>query len=119
MTWGMLSPTTIDASSSPAICKRLADGKLVLVWNRLKVEGRDSVERRGGETSETAASWQRSELSIAFSSDDGKTWTTPTVIARQTGGRLAYPYLLERRPGLLWITTMQGGLRVELNESEF
>jgi hypothetical protein len=119
MTWGKLSPTTIDASSSPAICKRLADGKLVLVWNRLKVEGRDSVERRGGESSETAASWQRSELSIAFSSDDGKTWTTPTVIARQTGGRLAYPYLLERRPGLLWITTMQGGLRVELNESEF
>jgi hypothetical protein len=117
--WSNLSPTAIDASSAPAICKRLASGKLALVWNRLNLEGQTITERRGGELSDRPASWQRAELSMAFSNDDGKTWTKPIVIARQPGAFLAYPYLLERRPGLLWITTMQGGLRIQLKEADF
>ena len=61
----------------------------------------------------------RLELSIKFSDDDGKTWTQPVVIARNAQGWLAYPYLFEAQPGELWITTMQGGLRVKLKEQDF
>lgn len=34
------------------------------------------------------------------------------------GGRVSYPYLYERRPGELWITTMQGGLRMKLRVAD-
>jgi lysophospholipase L1-like esterase len=32
--------------------------------------------------------------------------------------RQSYPYVLERRPGELWITTMQGGLRMKINTAD-
>jgi hypothetical protein len=51
--------------------------------------------------------------------DDGKTWTDPVVIARNKKGWTAYPYLFEARPGELWITTRQGGLRARLHEEDF
>jgi hypothetical protein len=54
-----------------------------------------------------------------FSGDDGKTWSEPVVIARSKKGWIAYPYVFETSPGELWITTMQGGLRVKLNERDF
>jgi acyl-CoA thioesterase-1 len=70
---------------------------------------------------------RREELSIAFSENDGLTWTTPQVIARQRtpeGKResqywISYPYVFEPAPGRLWISTMQGPLRVELDEQDF
>ena len=34
------------------------------------------------------------------------------------GGRVSYPYLYERKPGELWITTMQGGLRMKINVAD-
>jgi sialidase-1 len=119
-TWQDFGPTKIDASSSPGILERLESGRLVLLWNRLYPEGDSTVARRGGQHSEAEASWFREELSMSFSDDDGKSWTDPVVIARSPkGGRVSYPYVLERRPGELWITTMQGGLRCKLNESDF
>ena len=33
--------------------------------------------------------------------------------------RQSYPYLYERQPGELWITTMQGGIRLQLEEADF
>jgi hypothetical protein len=51
-----------------------------------------------------------------FSADDGRIWSKPVVIARSSG--LAYPYLFEPSPGLLWITTMFGNLRVRLLEQD-
>ena len=74
----------------------------------------------GDRTSESAASWHREELSLAFSNDDGKTWTKPVVIARVPGGALSYPYLFERRPGELWaITRFNTKLGVSLKEADF
>jgi hypothetical protein len=61
----------------------------------------------------------REELSIAFSDDDGQSWSRPVVIARQSKTSLAYPHVFEHRPGELWITTMQGGIRVSLSEADF
>ena len=118
LTWTALSPTTIDASSSPAIVKRLKSGRLALVWNRLWLDGQSTGPRRNGvNAAQREASWQREELALAFSDDDGSTWSKSTIIAR--GTRIAYPYLFERRPGVLWVTSMQGNLRAEFNESDF
>jgi hypothetical protein len=56
-------------------------------------------------------------LSIAFSNDDGKTWTTPVVIARKKGGNLSYPYIFEHKSGELWIRA--NAARVSLQEADF
>ncbi|MSU48300.1 MAG: hypothetical protein EXS37_04270 [Opitutus sp.] len=111
--WGTPFPSTIAASDSPGMMQRLASGRVVLLWNRY----RDPAKKLG----------RREELSIAFSDSDGLTWTTPTVIAMNhaTPGKkesafwLSYPYVFEPKPGRLWVSTMQGNLRVALNEADF
>jgi sialidase-1 len=104
--WREMRPSRLDASTAPGYLIRLASGRLALVWNRLYPEGKDSIARGDLPTmTETKASWQREELSLAFSMDDAKTWTKPVVIARQPGGGLSYPFVFERRPGELWIIT--------------
>lgn len=55
--------------------------------------------------SKRVASLYRKKLSIAFSGDNGDSWTEPVVIAREPRGQLAYPYVNEREPGLLWVCT--------------
>lgn len=106
LSWRVIRPSNLDASSAPGCLLRLCSGRLVLVWNRLCPEGETTPARRGGDDnlSRPAASWCREELSIAFSSED-ETWTRPVVMARQKGVQLSYPALLERRPGEIWVTT--------------
>lgn len=118
--WSAMTPTAIDASSSPGIVKRLASGRLVLAWNRLHPVGRPDYPRRGGQHSTREASWHREELSLAFSDDDGASWSEPVVVATvPQGKRVAYPFIVEPQPGALWLTTMQGPLRAELREADF
>ena len=89
--------------------------------NRPLPEGKTEWPLTGGDGlwSEVPVSNHREELSLAFSDDDGKTWSKPVVIARQSGKWLAYPYVFEAQPGRLWLTTMQGGVRVEFDEADF
>jgi len=101
--WRIIVPSQVDASSSPGQLLRLHSGRLVLVWNRLDPEGRRDPRSQPNHQSEVACSWHREELSIAYSDDDGGTWSKPVVIARQPGGQLSYPYVCERRPGELWV----------------
>ena len=121
VTWTSIGPARIDASSAPGLLGRLQSGRLILVWNRYYPEGQTSFPLSGGDNqwSEVPVSNHRLELTIMFSDDDGKTWTDPVVIARNKKGWIAYPYLFEARPGELWITTMQGGLRARLHEKDF
>jgi sialidase-1 len=129
LTWKEVKPTSIPASSAPGQLKRLADGKLVLIWNRRFPDGKDTYPLRGGDGqfSEVAASNHREELSMSFSDNDGKTWTKPKVIAKSykiqnsdtSKAWISYPYIFEIRPGELWVTTMQGDLRMKLNEKDF
>ena len=103
-TWSAPERSRIEASGAPGMLKRLADGRLVLAWNPLYLAG-------------TTTRQQRTELAVAFSRDEGETWTPSAVLARNADGnvnnanRVAYPYLYEPRPGYLWVTSMQGGLR--------
>ncbi|MCA9177634.1 MAG: exo-alpha-sialidase [Planctomycetales bacterium] len=119
--WRTLQPSGIPASSAPGLVKRLASGKLMLLWNRPYPDGKDSWPLSGGDGlwSDYAVSNHREELSLAFSSDDGATWSKPVVLARQTGKWLAYPYAYEHQPGEIWVTTMQGDVRIKISESDF
>lgn len=111
--WSPATPSMIEASDSPGTMHRLASGRVVLLYNRF----RDPVKRLG----------RREALSIAFSENDGLTWTLPQVIAvnpvpegkREGAYWIAYPYVFEATPGTLWISTMQGKLSVRLNEADF
>ena len=104
--WRVLRPSQMDASSAPPFIHRLASGRLALVWNRLYPEGQDSFAYGHGlPFSEQWVSWHREELSLAFSDDDGASWSEPVVIARQKNASIHYPNIFERRPGELWVIT--------------
>lgn len=119
--WRELKPSGIPASSAPAALERLKSGRLCLVWNRPFPEGQGDYERRSGDGiwSEVPVSNHRGELSIAFSDDDGRNWSKPEVLCRKPGESLAYPYVFEASPGELWITTMQGRVRIRIHEADF
>jgi hypothetical protein len=125
--WRVLQPSDIAASSAPGTIKRLQSGRLILVWNRPLPDGGADVPPEawtGGDNqwSDVRVSNYRAELSVAFSSDDGKTWSEPAVVARRAdvpGASLAYSYVFEPRPGELWVTTMQGDVRLAFREAEF
>ena len=113
LTWENLKNSGIQSSTCCATLARLADGKLALMWNRFPAHDPGSLQ-------------SREELSIAFSGDDGVTWSKPTVFAARyfikgeswIDGVVGYPWLYERKPGELWITTMQGGVRMKINEAD-
>lgn len=113
LTWKEIAPGKIEASGAPGQLRRLASGRLVLFWNRFI----DKAKRSG----------RREQLSMAFSEDEGRTWTDPVVVAydpkkpenKQSAHRLSYPYVYEHVPGELWVTTMQGPLRIKLFEDDF
>jgi hypothetical protein len=120
VSWRTIRPTSIDASSSPGMLKRLASGRLVLFRNRnLPADGKYTLRGGDRQLSEVPTSFYRLELTLQLSDDDGQTWTDPVVIARIAKGSLAYPRVFEARPGQLWLTTMQGGLRCRFAEAAF
>ena len=102
--WEDFKPSQIKSVTCCAQMARLADRRIALLWNHPPRHRPDSRS-------------SREELFLAFSSDECATWSPPKVVAASygPGGRVSYPYLYERKPGELWITTMQGGLRMKIN----
>lgn len=92
LTWTPPKPSKVKSTGSPGLLRRLASGRLMLMWNAVPNEGFK----------------RREELAITFSEDEGETWTDPLVILRNPGGRVSYPHLFERAPGEIWFTTHQG-----------
>ena len=135
LSWRVIRPTGIDASNAPGYLARLASGRLVFVWNWLYPQGENGYVRSSGQSTQVMSSHHREELSIAFSEDDSSTWNEPVVLAVQKRGSpplvldarrkvnmdgLSYPWVYERRPGELWVTSrFQGHLRVSINEEDF
>ena len=112
LSWREIRPSPIDASSAPGYLLGLQSGRLALAWNRLYPQGEDSYSRVALPYAERPMSLHREELSLAFSDDDGRSWSEPVVIGRMRAdrttypyGRLSYPYLFERRPGEVWVVT--------------
>jgi hypothetical protein len=116
--WRTLEPSPIEASTSPGYLVRLRSGRIALAWNRLYPEGKHTFPRRAGQYSEVMASWHREELSLAFSEDEGQTWTEPIVVAREKDTWISYPYIFEPTPGALWLFTGQGKLSVQAQEGD-
>lgn len=124
--WRVLQPSEIPASSAPGSLTRLASGRLMLVWNRPAPEGateapEDVMEGGDRQWSDERVSNYRAELSVSFSEDEGDTWTRPVVVARRVdapGASLAYSYVFEHQAGELWLTTMQGDLRLGFREED-
>jgi len=119
--WHPYGPAGIPASSAPGMLKRLASGRLVLLWNRLYPEGADEYSLRGGDGiwSATPVSNFREELSISFSEDECESWSTPVVVARNPGSECSYPYVFEAGPGILWITAHRWNVKLRLREEDF
>lgn len=105
--WEGLKQSPIQSVTCCPQFARLADGRIALLWN---------APPRHAPSSGTS----RAELSLAFSEDDGRTFSKPVIVAADyaSGGRVSYPYLYERQPGELWITTMQGGLRMKIRTAD-
>lgn len=118
LNWRIIRPTTIDASSSPPYVTRLASGRLILFWNRLYPEGQTSYQRRSGKYSEVAGSWHREELSVALSDNDGITWSTPRIVAREPKKWLSYSYAFEPQPGVIWLFSLQGKFAAQVREAD-
>lgn len=122
-TWSPFSPTNIQASSSPGTFLRLSDNRIVLIYNPWKASDGTVPDMRGGggvlSFSATLASWQRRELVLITTRDEGKTWSKPLVIARHPslGGRsathISYPGAWEN-DGYLHIVTAQGKLQARI-----
>ncbi len=113
LTWQKPQPSQIMSGSSPAILERLESGRIVILWNRF----RDPEQRFG----------RRDTLYMAFSVDECKSWLEATAVASnimpagqtEVPYRQSYPYVFEFEPGVLWITTMQGAVRMSLREEDF
>jgi sialidase-1 len=105
--WEGPKQTNIKSVTCCPQMARLADGRIALLWN---------APPRHDPSSRSS----RAELSLAFSEDETKTWSKPVIVAANyaPAGRVSYPYLYERKPGELWITTMQGGLRMKINTAD-
>jgi sialidase-1 len=105
--WSDMKQSPLKSVTCCAQMARLADGRIAVLWN---APPRDRPDSRSS----------REELSLAFSSDECRSWSQPVVVAANyvRGGRVSYPYLYERKPGELWITTMQGGLRMKIDVAD-
>ncbi|WP_397381902.1 GDSL-type esterase/lipase family protein [Prosthecobacter sp.] len=105
--WTGLQTTKIAAVTCCPQMARLSDGRIALLWN--------APPRHDPKSGSS-----RVELSLAFSDNEAATWSKPVIVAANyvPGGRVSYPYLYERKPGELWITTMQGGLRMKINTAD-
>lgn len=105
--WEGLKQTQIASVTCCPQMARLSDGRIALLWN---------APPRHDPKNGTS----RVELSLAFSEDEAAKWSKPVIVAANyvPGGRVSYPYLYERKPGELWITTMQGGLRMKVNAAD-
>lgn len=117
--WHPIGPSGIPSSSAPGMLKRLDSGRLLLVWNWPYPEGEHSYPLRGGDRNWSAVpvSNHRAELSIAFSEDDGETWSDHIVIAKSTGRGVIYPKVFEVAPGEIWVTA--GALCAKFYEKDF
>ena len=121
-TWSKPESTGIENNNSYGELAVLSDGRWVLVWNRdekfpafnYDPDPKDWV------VEDLSYSWirRRNKLSIAFSSDEGETWTEPVVLASTDDEKIwiAYSIFFEQEPGVFWIATQQGGVRLMIRE---
>ena len=98
LSWADLTRTSISnppvLGGAPASVIRLSDGRLAMAWNpRTELPVDASAWRKHG----------RGTLAVAFSSDDGQSWSKPRTCA--TAASICYPHLLQVEPNVLLLST--------------
>lgn len=131
-TWTLPMPMPqVSASNSPGFLLQLESGRLALAYNpihptdrkpwprlELNAQEREPWPRRiKPRYADRPDNVYREELLLTFSDDGGVTWTEPSVLAHKPGGRVRYPYMFEREPGVIWLRV--AGQWMKLNESDF
>ncbi len=118
-TWSVPEPTPLPNNNSSIQACRLASGRLAMIFNRFGLAPDSTASGEQQEWGE--ARWPRTRwpLSIAISDDDGLHW--PWIRDIDTGfgfcgpmnwdlnGQLAYPTLIEGRPGELHVAYSWAG----------
>ena len=112
-TWSAAQPTRFRAPNSPCAVERLADGRLIFVWNNTQ------GPPFGGETRNVHAS--RHVMNAAVSPDDGVTWHGYREFARQidhdqVDDQVSYPSITALADGHVLVQfahVIQGWRRVE------
>ena len=121
-TWSKPESTGIENNNSFGELAKLSDGRWVLVWNRDEKFPAFNYEPDPNDwiVEDMSYSWikRRNKLSIAFSADEGKTWSEPVVLASTPNEKIwiAYAIFFEQEPGLFWIATQQGNVRLMIRE---
>jgi len=123
-TWSKPESAGIQNNNSFGELARLQDGRLILIWNHDdKYPAFGYVpDPKDWLVKDLSYSWikRRNKLSVAFSADDGKTWSTPTVIASTDNEKvwIAYAVFFEAEPGVFWICTGQGNVRLQIRAKD-
>jgi len=114
--WSTPQPTSLPNNNSSIQALRLCSGRLAMIFNRFALQDPDDAQHHWGE-----ALWPRTRwpLSLAISDDDGDSWGWIRDLDHGLGfagdqnwmlnGQLAYPSLLEGRPGELHLAYSWGG----------
>jgi predicted neuraminidase len=83
LTWTRGAPTSLPNPNAGIDAVKLADGRVILVYNHLRVG--------------------RAAIHVAVSADDGNSWSPPAVL--EDGQReLSYPAVIQTRDGLVHVT---------------
>lgn len=82
-TWTAARPTNLPNPNSGIDAVKMTDGTVALVYNHTHAG--------------------RTPLDVAFSRDDGRTWSPPYVLEDQPG-EYSYPAIIQTRDGMLHIT---------------
>lgn len=86
LTWSEPSKTKFRSPNSPCQVIRLDSGNLIIAWNNTMDTTRD-----------------RQAISVALSTDDADTWTSPVICAKAR--EFSYPFLLEAEPGHILLSS--------------
>lgn len=108
LTWSTPLPSDVSCGGTQYIC-RLASGRIAMVWNPA-----DNMSKE-------VHNWPNgyATLSIAFSSDEGMTWSRPNVVARaRNGTRFVHSLLFEPKPGHVLLTMPERTLFLSVLETE-
>jgi Neuraminidase (sialidase) len=122
--WSKPVSTGIQNNNSYGELARLSDGRLILIWNhdeRFPPFGYEP-DPKDWPLVPQSYSWikRRNKLSVSMSADEGKTWTAPVVVASANDEKfwIAYTVFFEIEPGVFWLCTQQGKVRLQIREKD-
>jgi len=114
-TWSVPAPTELPNNNSSIQALRLSNGSLAIVFNRFALQNQ-AIDQDWGTAKWPTTRWP---MSIAISLDDGLTWPWIRDIDYGQGfagqanwhlnGQLAYPSLIEGKPGELHVAYSWSG----------